>query len=224
MEAFSLRETDGERAGHEAGEMKFHAAFTVACAIGCLALLASCNGQIERGDGCGGPNPKASAFCDVVDEVPPDPIWGDRWPPSEPPPSPPPQACVTDTFAESVKGVTCVDHRASPDQGGEVCRDSRDCESVCCVRDERGRWTAFSSADAGRVGAGVDAAPERDASPEPGDAEADGGVLVDASADAGGPGTVGPPVLQRAWQCSCGLCPSATRVCESLNDSERLGP
>lgn len=188
-----------------------------------LTSFASCNPRVQVGNGCGGSG-EDRAFC-VSDDVPPEPPWtqecfggGGFCSGPEDSTPPPPPACKKDGFSEMLTGSRCFGHRQDPWKGGEKCSDARDCESVCCLQDERGRWVASNGNDAGTPS---------DASA---DADADGGTTgdagdgpdadVDASADAGSTPDV---TYQRAWQCSCGRCPSASEVCFALNTPGGLG-
>jgi len=194
--------------------MRTSVGLSVLLASGALTFFASCNPKVQVGDGseCGSSG-RSSTFCDDSNVAPvpayPGECWGAFCGGTLPGPPPPP-ACKTDGFSESFSGTTCVDHRPDPSKGGEACGDSRDCESVCCVRDDRGRWVAYTSDDAGGgndASAGADGSSAFDAGDHP-DAE------VDASADSGAPASF---TYQRAWQCSCGRCPSASEVCFALN-------
>lgn len=196
---------------------------SILLASAAITFFASCNPRVQVGNGeCGSSGRTSSFFCDDG-EIPPTPPTGEcsggfcSGP--EDSPSTPPPLCKTDGFSETFGAEVCVDHRQDPWKGGEACVDSRDCESVCCVQDGRGRWVAPDSYDAGAgndASAGSDGGSAVDAGSEP-DAEAN--PDAEAGADAG-PSTV---TYQRAWQCSCGRCPSASEVCFALNTPGGLG-
>lgn len=195
---------------------------SILLASAAITIFASCNPRVQVGNGECGSSGRGSAFCDDGEGYAPPPNPGECFGgggcngPWDPLPTPPPQ-CKTDSFSEPFVATVCVDHRQDPWKGGEACVDSRDCESVCCKQDDRGWWVPPGSYDAG---AGNDASAGSD-----GGAAVDAGNDPDAAASPDGGSDAGSSTVsyRRAWQCTCGRCPSASEVCSALNTPGGLG-